>query len=322
MTPGVYPGLPMAQYLALPALSQEPIRTIVEYCERAAHFCSYLNPNRPADDTDGTDAGSIAHAILLEGSEDGLAIIDPADHPNATKGKDGEYAIPTGWTNKSIRDARDTARAAGKIPLLPDKIGSIRAMVGEAREFIESLRLTEPAVWEAFQPGRGESELTMLWKEGGQLCRLRADRIHVDRSVIVDYKGSARSVEPNRWGRVVMTGDGYYVGAAWYQRGVRALTGHTPAYLYLAQECEPPYLCSLVGVEPTALALGHEKIEQGLRMWHECVKLGRWRGYANRAVYPELPPYEMANWMEREGIDCDPQGIPYDPAKLWPRTDQ
>jgi hypothetical protein len=320
MSPGVYESMPMAEYLALPALSQEPVRLIIDQCERAAWWSSYLNTNKPRTDTDGTDAGTIAHAILLEGSEAGVAIIDPADHPNVTKDKDGVYATPTGWGNKSIRAARDAARAAGKIPLLPDKIGDIRAMVEAAREFIESCRKDEPAIWEAFQPGRGQSELTMLWKEGDTLCRMRADRIHDDRSVICDYKGSAQSVEPERFGRVQLPA--YSIGAAWYQRGCEKLTGKRPAYVYLAQECEPPYLCSLVGSDPARLALAHEKVQEGLARWQECVKLGRWAGYPPRVVYPEIKPWEIDDWMRRQGVEMDSQGIPYDIAKLFPRTDQ
>lgn len=320
MTPGIHRNMSMADYLALDALSQEPIRKIVDECEKAAWYYSHLNPRRKSDDTDGSDAGTIAHAILLEGSESCLAIIDPADHPNATKAKDGDFGLPVGWTNKSIRAARDAARAAGKIPMLPDKIGAIREMVTAAREFIESCRNDEPEIWRAFQPGCGHSEVTMLWNEGAQLCRMRPDRIHDANVVIVDYKGSARSVEPDSWGRSTLPS--YYMGAAWYQRGALAVTGKTPAYIYLAQECEEPYLCSLVGCDPARLALGHEKVEEGLRRWHECVRLNRWRGYPTRVVYPELPPWELTSWMERRGIDCDPQGIPYDVSKLFERTDK
>jgi hypothetical protein len=314
--------MPMADYLSLPALSQEPVRLINDQCAAAAHFASHLNPNKPADDTDGTDAGTTAHAILLEGSEACLAIIDPVDHPNATKGKfDAEPALPKGWTNKSMREARDAARAAGKIPMLPGKLDSIRAQVAVAREFIESCRVSEPAIWRAFQPDGGRSEVTMVWREdGGTLCRARPDRIANDNGVIVDYKGSAGSVEPDRWGRVVLPD--YSVGAAWYQRGVQMLTGVKPSYIYLAQECEPPYLCALIGCDPARLELAHQRVEAGLRKWQTCERLGRWPGYEPRVYYPEMAPWEMARWLERQGIACDAQGIPYDVAKLFERTDQ
>ena len=56
------------------------------------------------------DAGTVAHAILLEGNSDVVTIIDPTNHPAEKTGN-----IPDGWTNKSIRAARDSARASGKL---------------------------------------------------------------------------------------------------------------------------------------------------------------------------------------------------------------
>jgi hypothetical protein len=83
-------------------------------------------------------------------------------------------------------------------------MAEIEAMVAAAREFIESLRETEPAIWAAFQPGGGDSELTLLWDDNGTLCRIRPDRISTDRRVIVDYKTGGTSAEPDTWGRKQM----------------------------------------------------------------------------------------------------------------------
>lgn len=294
MTPGVYPALPMADYLALPALSAGVVRTMVDRCPLAAWYESPLNPDRVIDTSAATDTGSIAHAILLEGSRECVAVIDPRDHPAEKTG-----AIPEGWTNKSIREARDSARRAGKIPVLLSAMGEIDAMVAAAQAFIATLRDSEPAIWAAFQPNGGRSEVTMVWQEGDTLCKLRADRLADDHRVIVDYKTSAMSVEPDRWGRTQLVGMGYYVSAAWYQRGVRALSGVDPSYVFLCQEVEAPYLCSLVGLDPSGLALGDEKCGAGLRRWQECVRTGVWPAYPNRVCYPELPVWERNRWDEQ-----------------------
>ena len=44
MKPGTYPGLPMAEYLAAPAVSASIVKTIISECPRAAWFESWLNP--------------------------------------------------------------------------------------------------------------------------------------------------------------------------------------------------------------------------------------------------------------------------------------
>jgi len=311
--PGVHPGLPMAEYLELPAMSASVLRETVERCPAAGWFTSWLNPARTRTDTAATDAGSIAHEILLEGSEACCRVVDPNDHPAKTTG-----AIPDGWTNQSIRRARDEIREAGKIPVLKSDMATIRAMVDSARLFIDGLRETEPRAWEAFQPTGGSSEVAMLWQEGATLGRMRADRLANDCRLIVDVKTTARSAEPDAWGRSQLLGLGYHISAAWYRRGIRALCDVDCDYVFLVIETEAPHLCSLVGVDPAWLALGDAKVTTALRLWEQCARAGHWPAYPSRICYPELPAWADAQWQEREAAGN--VGIPYDVSKLFQKS--
>lgn len=303
--------LPHSDYLDLPALSVGTLQTLLDECPAAAWFRSHLNPNRPADEpSDQADAGTIAHAILLEGDHSRVAVIDPADYPAKSTG-----AIPNGWTNNAIRAARDDARAAGKIPILLADIGTINAMVDAAQTYIESLRTTEPAIWRAFQPDGGESELSCTWSEGAILCRMRPDRISTDRRIIIDAKFTKRSAEPNSWSRSQIGPMGYRTRAAWYRRGAQALFGTEPDYIFLVVEQEPPHLCSLVGMDPANLAFGTEQVEQAMTDWRRCVERNHWPAYPARVAYPEVEAWEIARWQERQAA----QGIPYDIDKLFQR---
>lgn len=321
--PGVHQGLPLAEYLKLPAVSASILRAVVERCPAAGFYESWLNETHVPEDEDSsvTEAekkrrglGSVAHSILLEASEDCCVVIDPEDHPAERTG-----SIPDGWTNKSIRAARDDARARGKIPVLLADMAEIRAMAASARRFIDGLRDTEPAIWKAFEPDGGSSEVTMLWAEdlngSEHLCRLRADRISSDAKIIVDAKFTARSAEPGSWGRTQLLGMGYYMSAAWYRRGVRALCDVDCTYYFLVVETAPPYLCSLIGVDPTWIALGESKVKTGLAIWDRCKRDGVFPAYPNRACFPELPPWAGAVWQEQEAANVG--GIPYDLDKLF-----
>src|ERR1700693_4471465 len=95
----------MQEYLDLPAVSASLVCDILDKCPRAAWWNSYLNPDRVRETSALMDAGTVAHAILLEGSEACCTVIDPNNHPAEKTG-----AIPEGWTNKSIRAARDIVR--------------------------------------------------------------------------------------------------------------------------------------------------------------------------------------------------------------------
>ena len=309
MNPGMYLGMPMAEYLAIDALSKPPVQYALEECPRAGWWHSRLNPRRQREVSEAMDLGTIAHGVLLEGSTASAVIIDPADYPTKSNGN-----IPKGWTNNEIRAARDAARAAGKCPILLEDYAEVENMITVAQEFIGSLQTTEPAIWRAFQPDGGASEVTILWEENGQLCKLRTDRSALDFGVVIDYKTSAQSVEPGRFGRSMLAGStGYAFGAAWYRRGIRAETGINCDYVFLAQEKSPPYLCSLVGVDPAWMALAGAKVEAGLRLWAQCVRTGQWDAYPNRVCYPELPPWESARGEEMLA------GIPYDYATLTGR---
>src|SRR5208282_1093154 len=151
--------MPMAEYLKAPAVSASVLLTLLDSCPAAAWYASYLNPHPPADDdTEESDAGTIAHSILLEGNEDCVAIIDPNDYPTKSSGN-----VPQGWTNKEIRQARDIARLAGKIPVFPEKMAAIRAMVQATEKFIVSLKYSEPSIFDVFIKTWGESELSVFW---------------------------------------------------------------------------------------------------------------------------------------------------------------
>lgn len=314
ISPGVYAGMPMEEYLAIPALSASLIKVMIEQCPAAAWHVSHLNPKRVRETSDTLDAGTIAHSLLLEGNSDCVEIIDPNDYPAKSTG-----AIPNGWTNAAIRAARDDARAAGKIPVLTSDIATINNMVDSAHAYIESLRNTEPAIWAAFQPDGGDSELTCLWEDHGTLCKMRPDRISKDRKVIIDPKFTKRAAEPDSWGRTQMSPMGYRISAAKYRRGSNALFGTEPDYVFLVVEQEAPHLCSLVGVDPVGYAFGAEQVEHGIREWTRCVAANDFPAYPRRVVYPELMPWEQARWDEKQGIG--PDGIPYDISKLFEKKE-
>lgn len=286
-------GLPMERYLALPAVSASLIKLIVDECPAAAFHESWLGPEKEPDDTDASDAGTIAHSILLEGGPGKVCMIDPNDHP-----AEKTDSIPDGWTNKSIRSARDAARAQGLIPVLTKDMAVIEAMVASARTFIDSLKDSEPAIWAAFQPEGGESELTVQWatginNAGAVPCRIRPDRISTDRKLIVDLKTSKRSTNPYQW-------EPDHTGAAFYRMGCEAAFGESVDYVFLLLPQDPPYLPSLVGCDPHQMELGREKAVTGLDLWARCVQANKWPAWPNRVVYPEVKPWVDAQWLEKQ----------------------
>lgn len=313
LKPGIYEGLSMEEYLAMPAASASLMCTLLEQCPRAAWYDSWLNPRRPErTSTAAQSVGTLAHALLLEGSVSKLEVVDPRDYPAKTTGN-----IPDGWTNQAIRARRDAVIMAGKIPVFPEVAAAIEGMVAEACLYLASVAPTEPAVHDLFQPGGGKSEVTIVWEEDGFLFRMRPDRLANALNLMGDVKTTKTLAEPDRWGRTQLFGMGYYVAAAFYRRGLKAATGKSADYVYLAQEQDAPFLCSLIGLDPMVKQLGDRKIERAMRTWKNCLKTGVWPGYPDRVAYPEAPVWEIA----REEA-APPHGNPYDYEKMgWRKRD-
>jgi len=286
--------MPMAQYLALPALSQGPLAKVIDECPQAAWFDSYLNPNREQDDpTTEQDIGTVCHAIVLEQNQEIVEFVDRTQFPGERGG------IPVGWTTKAMKDERERIRAAGRIPMLADNEARVMNAVKAAWGFIERLRTSEPAIYAAFHD-KGDSEVVTTWDDDGVPCKIRMDRVNADRDVIIDLKFTEQSVDPVRWARSQLVNMGYYFGAGFYRRGCRALNGTDAEYLWMNVCTRPPHLVSICGMNPAVKELARAKVDVALRKFRHCLQGGHWPAYANRVYYLDLPAWEVARFEEQQ----------------------
>src|SRR5690606_1065600 len=82
-----------------------------------ARFRYYKDNPSARETTKALDLGRAAHAIVLEGDESPIVAVDADSYRTA-----------------AARAQRDAARAAGKIPLLPHELATVRAMAAALRE--------------------------------------------------------------------------------------------------------------------------------------------------------------------------------------------
>lgn len=239
----------------------------------AWHAHPRLNPNHQPEQNAIMDAGTVAHSVLLEGSMDRVVVVQAKD-----------------WKTNLAREQRDQAWANGGIPVLAGKLAKINAMVEAAKRYIAQSELA--GVFDA-----GDPELTMLWQEGNAWCRARPDWLTTERKIALDYKSTATSAEPNSFIRQILT-MGYDFSVGHYRRGFRALKMN-PEWIFLVQENEPPYACSLIGMTPAMLDLADRKADYALTLWKNCMATGKWSGYRSRVCYAEPPAYAVAQWEER-----------------------
>ncbi len=267
-------------YLALdtptPALSASIARILLGASPLHAWWAHpALNPGGLREEREAFDIGTAAHAYLLEGDEDAVVVIDAED-----------------YRTKAAKEARDAARAAGKVPILAARWADVKqmtmAVMTQLAEHPRPVPLTA-----------GSAEQTLVWQEGETWCKARLDWLHDDLSAIDDLK-TGENANPDAWTRGPLFSLGYDVQAAWYLRGLKAVTGKDSTFRFVVTETRPPYAVSVIGLGPDVLQLAEKKIRRALVLWRACLETGRWPGYPSQTCYASLPPWVEAAYLERE----------------------
>ncbi len=267
METGIY-TMPAEQYHAdpcpVPSLSNSIAKVLLDQSPKHAWMSHpKLNPHYQSDEDSRFDLGSASHALLLEQSDANLVVIDAAD-----------------WRTKAAKEARDAARAERKLPVLARHAAAIRKMVGAAQDFIAASPLR--GVWQA-----GKPEQTVIWQDEGVSCRSRLDWLTDDRRLILDYK-TTDSANPEVFGRQIAR-MGYDLQAAFYSSGLIANGCEEPRFVFLVQEIESPYACSLVELHSSYMEIAYAKYTRAVNLWRECVARNEWPAYSAN-ITTALPP--------------------------------
>lgn len=235
-----------------------------------------LNPNYRAEEDSRFDLGSAAHALLLEGAQAKIAVIEADD-----------------WRKKETKAQRDEARKSGLFPILAKHNKALVQMVDVAREYVAKSELA--GIFE-----QGKPEVKIRWQEGETHCRGMLDWLTDDNAIILDYKTCANA-QPEAFARQIASMS-YDVQAAFYVRGVDTLASqpHQGArFVFLAQEIEPPYACSLVGMSEAFIEIANAKVTRAIELWRDCLSRNYWPAYGGRIAYAEPPMWAIKEHEER-----------------------
>lgn len=278
---GVYDGMPEDMYHADPvpggSLSSTGARRLLPPSCPAKFRYETDNPPPPKDTF---ELGSAAHKLAL-GAGAEIAVIEAAD-----------------WRTRAAREERDAARAAGRIPLLAAEHEQVKAMAAAL--------LAHPLARALFNPGRGKPEQSLFWQDRptGVWRRARLDWLPDtgarERLIATDYKTCAAADLASISKSVANYG--YAQQADWYLDGVRALgLDADPAFVFLFQEKEPPYLVTVIQLDADALRIGRDLNRQAIDLYAACSERGEWPGYSESVEVVSLPAwarrqYEEVSW--------------------------
>jgi hypothetical protein len=195
------------------------------------------------------------------------------------------------WDTKEVKAEIADIRARGGVPLKADEYAQVKEMAAAIRR--------HPIASALFNPAAGQPERSLFWVDDatGVWCRARLDwqpSARNGRLIVPDYK-TCRSANPQHLQRTVYD-YGYFIQAYWYLNGVEALDlADDAAFVFCAQEKEPPYLVTVFEVDLLSLELGRQRSQEARRVFAECTTSGVWPGYSADVELISLPP-----WIERQ----------------------
>lgn len=260
-----------------PRLSQSLATTCVLETPLHAWQKHPLLGNVPYVYVPSTDDGSLIHSMVLEPD---TALV----HEMTSLNKDGD--VVTDFRTKAAQEERDAALAAGKIPMLTEKLGAFRYKARAIRQRLESQGVTFD----------GDSEVSIYWLDGPVRCRARLDHLIVtpEKIRIIDLKSTAsatpRSLRASCWRY------GYDIQQAAY---VRAVEAAFPEYLGRVEfvfafcELEKPYAVNPVMLSGEFVRLGEARWLRGRDRWHESLERDEWPGYVGGSLEP--PAWALAD---------------------------
>jgi PDDEXK-like domain of unknown function (DUF3799) len=252
--------LPHEQYLQHPALSHSGAKTLVRPGGPARYLHEREHGRPPKDEF---DVGHAAHnAVLGVGPE--LVIVDAND-----------------WRTKAAQQARELARASGKVAVLTKTADQVADMARALRAHPVASRLLHVTT--------GEPEVSLFWhdEQHGVDRRGRVDWLRTPdkngRLILVDYKtttdASAEALE-----RSVIR-FGYHMQSAWYRDLVVGLgLAKSAPFLFVFQEVSAPYLVHVIELEPDLLAMGDDLNRRALALYADCVERDTWPGYNDGGI--------------------------------------
>lgn len=277
--------IPAAEYHAdkfcdVPTLSSHTAATIVNDCEQRAHHEHPRLGGAPHEFSKEQDEGTLVHAVLL-------GTVGPGQFVGVEAND---------WRTKAAQEARDGARADGKVALLMRQYERLvdacdRIRVGLLDRGIDfSKMMTEhAALWEA----RATSGEVVQ-------CRSMFDAFDPMTGFVWDLK-TANSAHPETFRRQA-DDYGYDIQAHAYPEAIVACMPDFAGRVqrrWIIVETKAPYIMTVQGPAGSMRELGRIKWQQAVDLWNHALKTNTWPGYADGEI--EASEWAIAKACERGG---------------------
>lgn len=253
LKPGLFPGVPFADYLQWPIPSQS---TLKHGRESMAHLKAAMDGERFIEPTDDMILGTALHTAYLEPSEAAERIAVWA----------GGRRYGKEWT---------LFREANK-----DRIIITESQKYQLQGMVESLRKAE-IVKALTMTDRIEVELGAVGYFHEWLMKSRCDALSTD--AIIDLK-KVRTADPRKFTYAAIE-YGYHIQAAVYRK-----LFDRDRFILVCVEDQPPYDVVPYELSPAFVRAGETEAARIIERAQECEKTGIWPGRSGGEVCQLEPP--------------------------------
>lgn len=270
--PGIYQGIPAAEYHALPLISNSYLKKLAK-CPANA---------KVVDDTE-TKAlilGRAAHVMTLEGAmafHAEFGVLPEGINLRTNAGKEALATFQAGNANKMILSADDYGVITG------------------IRQSVQ----THPFAKALLQEGVSETTVIFDSTSGGHpiRCKCRPDRTpSVDMATLIDLKTTEDASYTAFLRSCVKYG--YFTQAAFYVDGYNAVKPEAdPAmdtFVFIAVEKKPPFRCEVYTVDQELITWGRGEYQRLLALEAECRRNNLWPHFTNAGADDLLMP----SWLK------------------------
>jgi hypothetical protein len=283
ITAGIYDDMPIEIYHSDPApepsLSQSGIRTLLT--ATPAHFKAKHPrltdfPDEIDRPTKAQDFGTIIHSMVLgRGTE--MAVI-PFDN----------------YKKKAAQDARDEARAAGRVPVLEKELPRLYAVAAFA---LDAIRRRYPD-W-----SEGTAERALFWQlelnDGTSIwCRGLGD-YSIGSARWFDLKTTDTGISDQELAKKIGN-DGWDLQKAWTIQGVEALEpdfAGLVSFQDIVVEISPPYSVRFPPISERWLnSYTRPRISIATHMFGQCLQTRQWPSWTEDVANLEPPAWMAQAW--------------------------
>lgn len=262
--PGIYPGLTYAEYASIKAVRSSDLALMDCPAEWLA------KRDDPGEPTAALLSGSAAHCLLLEPEKfrSDFAVW-PRDWDLRRKGDKAEYEL---WLAEECGDRSEIRYKQAK----------------DIFAYVESVRSNAPEIVGTLLKADGENEIAYVWEDAatGVACKCKVDILKGARGsrVVADFK-TAKDASPAGFQNSVFNYN-YYMQAALYLDGIRAVEGGAPSWWWLVVQKSHPFMSNVYPAGEETINEGRVEYRRRLHLMIECDERGEWPGWASVPIDP------------------------------------